>query len=426
MKFFLYLLLFIITACSPDNDYAPSENQINLSAPPQSVNLESDPGLYSYSANILNTEFFENIDLDQNPGLSDFYPELVAVDHSFALDENIKRAGSFSGRFEINRNDPLLWGGNRAEMAQVKTTTMDEGWYGFSQYFPDSYISDSTEEVVGQWHDQPDVGETAARSPSNAIITGNNRLKWMIRWDSRSIMTDNFPEGHTYIDLGEIPKNKWIDWVVHIKYSHTNTGILEVWMDGVKVIDRQNMPNSYNDVMYPYFKFGVYKWEWGSEVNKIIYYDEVKVGNKNSSYDEVKPGGSQELNPLEPEPVPTEAINMRVNSYTVDCVGEVRGTCLLVQEGDMIGTENWVNFYYYDGIIGFTYIPGYVYGLTVKKTEVENPQAGGSSIRYELVKIVSKEVSGGSQDPLQSDSEPSELEAPANNDRGNKRGHFKN
>ncbi len=87
----------------------------------------------------------------------------------------------------------------------------------------------------------------------------------------------------------------------------------------------------------------------------------------------------------------TNRVNMMVNSYTVDCVGEMQGTCLLVQEGNMIGTENWEYFYFVDSIEGFNYEPGYVYALEVKKTEVENPPADGSSIRYELVKIISKE-----------------------------------
>ncbi len=85
-------------------------------------------------------------------------------------------------------------------------------------------------------------------------------------------------------------------------------------------------------------------------------------------------------------------INMMVNSSTVNCRGEMEGTCLLVQEGDMIGTENWENFYYHDGIKGFTYEPGFIYGLKVKKTEVQTSVASGSTLRYELEKIVSKEA----------------------------------
>jgi|SRR5690606_29491309 len=93
-----------------------------------------------------------------------------------------------------------------------------------------------------------------------------------------------------------------------------------------------------------------------------------------------------------PQVTDTNRVNMMVNSYTVDCVGEAEGTCLLVQEGNMIGTENWEYFYYVDSIEGFTYEPGFIYGLIVKKTEIKNPPADGSSLKYELVRVVSKEV----------------------------------
>lgn len=82
---------------------------------------------------------------------------------------------------------------------------------------------------------------------------------------------------------------------------------------------------------------------------------------------------------------------MRINSYTVDCVGEMEGKCLLVQEGDLIGTEDWEYFYYEDSIIGFDYEPGYIYNIVVRKTTIPDPPQDSSSIRYELVQILSKE-----------------------------------
>lgn len=86
-----------------------------------------------------------------------------------------------------------------------------------------------------------------------------------------------------------------------------------------------------------------------------------------------------------------EEIKMRVNSYTVECVGEMEGTCLLVQEGDKIGTAEWEFFYYHDSIRGFDYEPGYIYDLIVKRKEIANPPQDGSAFEYELIKIVSKE-----------------------------------
>lgn len=82
---------------------------------------------------------------------------------------------------------------------------------------------------------------------------------------------------------------------------------------------------------------------------------------------------------------------MRINSHTVDCVGVMEGKCLLVQEGDLIGTEDWEYFYFEDSIIGFEYEPGYIYNIVVKKTTIPDPPQDASSIRYELVQIISKE-----------------------------------
>ncbi|MEP4534937.1 MAG: DUF4377 domain-containing protein [Cyclobacteriaceae bacterium] len=86
---------------------------------------------------------------------------------------------------------------------------------------------------------------------------------------------------------------------------------------------------------------------------------------------------------------PTTA-NMRVNYYTEKCIGEMEGECLLVQEGANIGSDDWQFFYYASSIEGFNYEPGFIYDLLVKKNTIENPPMDASSIKYELVEIVTK------------------------------------
>lgn len=86
-----------------------------------------------------------------------------------------------------------------------------------------------------------------------------------------------------------------------------------------------------------------------------------------------------------------EEVHLRVNSHTVECYGEMEGICLLVQEGEKLGTEDWEYFYYEDSIDGFDYEEGYVYDLMVRKIPVEDPPQDASSIKYELVRILSKE-----------------------------------
>ena len=76
-----------------------------------------------------------------------------------------------------------------------------------------------------------------------------------------------------------------------------------------------------------------------------------------------------------------------VDAQQADCVGIVPQKCLLTKTDP---NGEWE--FFYDSIEGFNFEEGYVYELLVETFEVENPPADGSSIRYELVEIVSKEA----------------------------------
>lgn len=76
---------------------------------------------------------------------------------------------------------------------------------------------------------------------------------------------------------------------------------------------------------------------------------------------------------------------MIIASQTVDCTGVAPMKCLQVKEKE---SDNWGNFY--SNIEGFTYEPGFEYVLKVKTEKIENPPMDGSSIKYTLVKQVSK------------------------------------
>lgn len=87
-----------------------------------------------------------------------------------------------------------------------------------------------------------------------------------------------------------------------------------------------------------------------------------------------------------------ETANLRVNHYQQTAIGEGQRLVYLVQEGDKIGTENWT--YFYSPIEGFDYDLGYIYELNVSKYKIENPPADGSSVRYVLEEVNSKEKVG--------------------------------
>ncbi|MCD7976580.1 MAG: DUF4377 domain-containing protein [Tannerellaceae bacterium] len=92
---------------------------------------------------------------------------------------------------------------------------------------------------------------------------------------------------------------------------------------------------------------------------------------------------------------PENVENLVVASSTVDCIGVGPQKCLLVKSE---GETDWT--FLYSGIEGFNYQPGYEYLLKVRKEEVENPAADQSSIRYVLVKEISREMKTSENMPL--------------------------
>jgi len=80
-----------------------------------------------------------------------------------------------------------------------------------------------------------------------------------------------------------------------------------------------------------------------------------------------------------------------INSAKKDCMGVGPMSCLQIQKGDTFDPGSWQLFY--DQIQGFDYVPGFIYKIEVKVTQKAEPiPADASSLKYELVKIVSKEM----------------------------------
>lgn len=80
-----------------------------------------------------------------------------------------------------------------------------------------------------------------------------------------------------------------------------------------------------------------------------------------------------------------DTVRYTIASQQGDCTGVVSQKCMLVKKGD---AKEWT--YFYSKIEGFDYQQGYEYVLDVKEQNVENPPADASSVKYTLVKEVSK------------------------------------
>jgi hypothetical protein len=86
------------------------------------------------------------------------------------------------------------------------------------------------------------------------------------------------------------------------------------------------------------------------------------------------------------EPSSERVLTLHVGPQTADCVGVGPQQCLLVKERP---ADRWT--YFYHGIEGFAFEPGYLYGLQVRRRSIRNPPQDGPSYEYHLLKIISRE-----------------------------------
>lgn len=190
------------------------------------------------------------------------------------------RCGSYSVRFELRKTDGDIGWSKRSEACRYSKSEPQqraERWYGESVYLPSEYVTDPAPELVTQWH-------TDAGSPPLALWTQNG--EWRIT-----------VFGKYQTKLGAYEKNKWVDWVYHVKWSPSSDGLIEVWKDGKLVMSRTGANIYSNSIGGAYMRIGIYKWPWKSGSNpastttkRIMYVDEVRIGGELATYYDVAPG----------------------------------------------------------------------------------------------------------------------------------------
>jgi Polysaccharide lyase len=212
------------------------------------------------------------------------------------------RAGSQAVKTYLNRYDSGT--SYRTEIRLPGSTDVGkEYWYGFSVLLPSPYPADTLGETVAQWHSIPDAGEDS-QNPVLAVHIVDGKWKILSRWNTTQPTIKSAQQDIT-IDLGKHQTDQWTDWVVRVKWSYGNDGVLQVWKDGVRVVDRTG-PNCFRDEKGPYFKMGIYKTEWrpknvnlvGTVTERLLYHDELRMAGAGASYDDVAPGRRG------PKPVP--------------------------------------------------------------------------------------------------------------------------
>jgi len=215
----------------------------------------------------------------------------LCCEHSVQVVQSPTESNNRAIRFTLNRTDPLIAGSKRAELRLNSVPANSEWWYAFSVLVPRRNVQDRSFEIVTQWAGLPDfnLGETW-REPVLTLANYGDRWRVSNRWDPQSLTRKEDAQSKERSQgwwIGAIRKDEWTDFVFHIKWSHKQDGLLEVWKNG-KLVIRKNGPNTYNDRRGPFLKVGIYKPQWKSKPElsvtkqRVIYFDEIKIAQATS------------------------------------------------------------------------------------------------------------------------------------------------
>ncbi|PSR52340.1 hypothetical protein AHMF7605_01780 [Adhaeribacter arboris] len=281
------LLSLFTAACETEELVQPetvAKSEVELTGASNVTSVDS------YRSNLMVEQRFESSVMSP-------FNKQVYTSHGFAISGATARTGSKSVRLELRKADNKL----RSEIL-LPAETSSNRWYGFSMNLPSGYWQNSmnsdTWDIIAQWHAMEDRGEPA-RFPPIALVVSKGRLNVVMYWATRASNTNSSISGKKVFDLGPVIKDKWLDFVFHINFSHQSDGVMEVWLNGTKVVSFRG-PNSYNDNEYPYFKTGIYKREWGSISKRALFIDDIRTATGSASYKDVAPSGSGSSNPNPP------------------------------------------------------------------------------------------------------------------------------
>ncbi len=211
-----------------------------------------------------------------------------------AITNKISRGGKYAVKSHLHRYDSHKSYRTELRARAPNPVKGQDTWYGFSIYLPAPYQRDGVGETLAQWQANPDPGETAGNPPM-ALKVRDGSWGLYVRWNPTQPTRKSGQQQNSY-KFGPLDTNEWTDWVFRIRWSYGNDGLVQAWKDGKQVLNRTG-PNCYNDKTMPYFKMGIYKPKWRTEVGEVVertvYHDEVRMAGKNGSYSAVVPRGSR-------------------------------------------------------------------------------------------------------------------------------------
>lgn len=184
------------------------------------------------------------------------------------LQTKIVRQGRTAARFEVRPGDNNVAGSGSGERAEtlIDSSTTDgvegrEQYWAWSTYFPADFDA-----PMGAWNVFTQFHHTGAKGQVNVHFAVSNRktvkLRVMGGKLERAIRRD--------FVLASLKGGRWYDFVFHVRWSSSQTGFVEVWMNGLRVVRKTSTPTLYRGYEV-YLKQGYYRSAYRGTT--VVYHD---------------------------------------------------------------------------------------------------------------------------------------------------------
>jgi Ca2+-binding RTX toxin-like protein len=189
------------------------------------------------------------------------------LDNQTFYTQNIGQAWNYQvadgvSRFEVRSGDSLAGDGPTKERSEIagaaKLQTGQTYQISFSVMVEAGAKNTADWMTLVQLQSTFDTGE-AGHSPPFAIEMVGERMRIVTRDSSAAISTTaDTRYVQQYTDTTDITRGQWYDFTIQVKFDPFGNGHLEVWRNGVRLVDFTGALG-FNDLVGAYFKEGVYR-----------------------------------------------------------------------------------------------------------------------------------------------------------------------
>lgn len=113
--------------------------------------------------------------------------------------------------------------------------------------------------AFGQFHQEPDANDDSAPVPFLQLFQGNNFSIVTRSSTQNPLVNPPAPLAVTRYAEANFPRDQWVYFVHKLRFSRTGNGYIQTWRNGVEVVPGTTIPLGYNDVIGPWWKYGIYR-----------------------------------------------------------------------------------------------------------------------------------------------------------------------